>query len=80
MAHQVALDKIGIVHYVGYPRSANAGTLSAAKVYGFTGPANANLFTGSINVTQLGVPFSSGTDMLHEFFLWHEVRHPDSFA
>lgn len=58
---QVVMDEPCSVHFVGILASRDVSYPSSSDVYSYTGlnglPAD---FNGTINVTQAGIPFSSG--------------------
>ena len=61
---QVVMDEPCAVHFVGIPRSRDTGLPTSAEVYNFTGQAGlVPAFNGTINVTQAGIPFSSGKSL-----------------
>lgn len=59
---QVVMDEPCSVHFVGILKSRDVSDPTAAQVYNYTGVNGlAPDFNGTINVTQAGIPFSSGT-------------------
>ena len=67
------MDEPCAVHFVGILQSRDHSTPTVAQVYNYTG-SNGLLpdFNGTINVTQAGIPFSSGNDSFHtvDDMLW----------
>ena len=62
---QVVMDEPCTVHYVGILASRDLSFPTAAQVYRYTGLNGlAPDFNGTINVTQAGIPFSSGCLLL----------------
>ena len=58
---QVVMDEPCAVHFVGILQSRDASIPSSTQVYNYTGLNGiASDFNGTINVTQAGIPFSSG--------------------
>ena len=58
---QVVMDEPCAVHFVGILKSRDLSDPTAAQVYNYTGLNGlAPDFNGTINVTQAGIPFSSG--------------------
>ena len=58
---QVVMDEPCAVHYVGILGSRDLSFPTGAQVYNYTGLNGlAADFNGTINVTQAGIPFSSG--------------------
>lgn len=55
------MDEPCAVHFVGILRSRDLSDPTAAQVYNYTGfDGLVPDFNGTINVTQAGIPFSSG--------------------
>ena len=58
---QVVMDEPCAVHYVGILQTQDASFPTSAQVYNYTGlDGLSSDFNGTINVTQAGIPFSSG--------------------
>ena len=58
---QVVMDEPCAVHFVGILQTKDHVSPTAAEVYNYTGSAGMLPdFNGTINVTQAGIPFSSG--------------------
>ena len=58
---QVVMDEPCAVHYVGILQARDASFPTSAQVYNYTGLGGLSSdFNGTINVTQAGIPFSSG--------------------
>lgn len=58
---QVVMDEPCAVHYVGILQTRDASFPTSAEVYNYTGlDGLSSDFNGTINVTQAGIPFSSG--------------------
>lgn len=56
-----------MVHFVGILQSRDVADPSSAEVYDFTGANGLRPdFDGTINVTQAGIPFSSGMHTLDD--------------
>lgn len=56
------MDEPCAVHFVGILRSRDVPGPSVVEIYNFTGRGGLLPdFNGTINVTQAGIPFSSGT-------------------
>ena len=59
------MDEPCVVHYVGILDSRDLSFPTASQVYNYTGLNGlAPDFNGTINVTQAGIPFSSGCLLL----------------
>ena len=62
---QVVMDEPCAVHFVGILQSRDASIPSSTQVYNYTGLNGISSdFNGTINVTQAGIPFSSGEVVL----------------
>ncbi|DBB14474.1 TPA: hypothetical protein ACH3X3_004761 [Trebouxia sp. C0006] len=59
---EVVMDEPCAVHYVGILQTRDASFPTSAEVYNYTGlDGLSSDFNGTINVTQAGIPFSSGS-------------------
>ncbi|DBA74581.1 TPA: hypothetical protein ACH3X2_009453 [Trebouxia sp. C0005] len=59
---EVVMDEPCAVHYVGILQTRDASFPTSAQVYNYTGLNGLSSdFNGTINVTQAGIPFSSGS-------------------
>ena len=58
---QVVMDEPCAVHYVGILKTRDISIPTSADVYSYTGLNGLSSdFNGTINVTEAGIPFSSG--------------------
>ncbi len=80
---QVVMDEPCAVHYVGILQTRDASFPTSAQVYNYTGLGGLSSdFNGTINVTQAGIPFSSGWSLplvsTTKMYAWHvsQVAHP----
>ncbi len=70
------MDEPCAVHYVGILQTRDTSIPTAAQVYNYTGLNGLSSdFNGTINVTQAGIPFSSGQDTPlvtpAKMYAWH---------